>query len=77
MSTPAARRTRSFIATFVRDDAGLDLLEYALLSALIGLTGLVLFNLTPIMGTAYSNWNTNAQTNWTPCPPISSGLSCP
>jgi len=67
----------SFIATFVRDDAGLDLLEYALLSALIGLTGLVLFNLTPMMGTAYNNWNTNGQIKWTPCPPVSSGLSCP
>ena len=76
-SIPAIHRTTSWIAAFVRDDAGVDLVEYALLSALIGLTGLVLFNLTARMGTAYSNWNTNGQTQWKPCPPASSGLSCP
>src|ERR1051326_519642 len=50
MSTQSARRITSLVAGFVRDDSGVDLVEYALLSALVGLAGLVLFNLSTRMG---------------------------
>jgi Flp pilus assembly pilin Flp len=57
------------VAEFVRDDSGVDMVEYALLSALVGLAGIVLYNLSTNMGTTYGNWNNNAQTQWVPCPP--------
>jgi Flp pilus assembly pilin Flp len=69
MSTASARRMVSRLATLVRDDSGLDLVEYALLSALIGLSGLAIYSLSNNMGTAYINWNNNAQNSWEPCPP--------
>jgi len=70
MSTQSARRITSLVAGFVRDDSGVDLVEYALLSALVGLAGLVLFNLSTRMGTTYSNWNNNAQSQWVPDAPV-------
>ena len=69
MFTQSARRMTLRVAEFVRDDSGVDLVEYALLSALVGLTGLVLFGLSTRMGTAYSNWNSNAQSQWVPNSP--------
>jgi Flp pilus assembly pilin Flp len=69
MSTQSARRMTLRVAEFVRDDSGVDLVEYALLSALVGLAGLVLFNLSTRMGTAYTNWNSNAQSQWVPDSP--------
>jgi Flp pilus assembly pilin Flp len=52
------------------DDKGQDLIEYALLTAIIGISGLlVLQALAPRMSTAYRGWNTAAQNAWQPCPP--------
>jgi Flp pilus assembly pilin Flp len=65
----------SLLEKLVRDDRGLDLVEYALLSALIGLSGLAIYSLSNNMGTAYTNWNNNAQNSWVPCPP--GGCSTP
>jgi Flp pilus assembly pilin Flp len=57
-------------AWFGADDSGQDLIEYALLTAIIGISGLlVLSTFSGKMGTAYSGWNTAAQTAWQPCPP--------
>jgi Flp pilus assembly pilin Flp len=57
-------------ARFAADDSGQDLIEYALLTAIIGIAGLlVLSTFSNKMGTAYSGWNTAAQTAWQPCPP--------
>jgi Flp pilus assembly pilin Flp len=55
---------------FGADESGQDLIEYALLTAIIGIVGfLVMSTFSNRMGTAYSGWNTAAQTAWQPCPP--------
>jgi Flp pilus assembly pilin Flp len=52
------------------DDSGQDLIEYALLTAIIGISGLlVLSTISTKMGAAYSGWNTAGQNAWQPCPP--------
>ena len=57
-------------ARFLSDDGGQDLIEYALLTAIIGISGLlVLSSISTKMGTAYSGWNTAGQNAWQPCPP--------
>jgi Flp pilus assembly pilin Flp len=61
---------RDVAARFVSDDCGQDLIEYALLTAIIGISGLlVLSTISTKMGTAYSGWNTAGQNAWQPCPP--------
>jgi Flp pilus assembly pilin Flp len=55
---------------FVRDETGQDLIEYALLAGIIGISGVLLFPLiTDRMGAAYEAWITAAQNAWEPCPP--------
>ena len=45
----------------VRDDSGQDVIEYALLTAFIGLAGISVFELLrTTIGTTYGSWNTNA-----------------
>jgi Flp pilus assembly pilin Flp len=45
--------------SLLEDERGQDLIEYALLSATIGLAGIAVFNtLGGAMLTAYTNWNT-------------------
>ena len=52
------------------DDRGQDLIEYALLTAIVTLAGvLVLQALSPHMVTVYDSWNTAGQSAWEPCPP--------
>jgi Flp pilus assembly pilin Flp len=70
----ASRFTRALAAQFVSDDSGQDLIEYALLTAIIGISGLlILSTLSTTMGSAYSGWNAAGQTAWQPCPPQSVG----
>jgi Flp pilus assembly pilin Flp len=58
------------LAAVIADDGGQDLIEYALLTAIIGIAGLlVLSTLSTNMGTAYNSWNTAGQNAWQPCPP--------
>ena len=53
------------------DDRGQDLIEYALLAAIIGLAGsLVLPLVGPKMGNAFSSWGGQVYNNWTPSSPI-------
>ena len=55
-------------------DSGQDLIEYALLTAIIGISGvLILSMLSTTMSTAYSSWNKAGQDAWQPCPPQSVG----
>ena len=62
------------VAAVIADDSGQDLIEYALLTAIIGISGvLILSTLRTAMGTAYSGWNTAGQSAWQPCPPQSVG----
>ena len=61
--------TRAII-DFVVDDSGQDLVEYALLSGIIGIAGVLLFpSIATKMKAAYSSWELKAQTAWEPCPP--------
>jgi Flp pilus assembly pilin Flp len=58
------------IVRLLRDDAGQDLVEYALLSGIVGIASVLLL---PIIATAmhdaYVSWHTAAHTAWEPCPP--------
>ena len=70
--TLSSRRLVTLVTAFVRDESGDDLVEYALLAALIGLVGVFAFNtVSGKMGNAYSGWNANAQSKWVPDAPIS------
>ena len=71
MSTFNASRLATVLALqFISDDSGQDLIEYALLTAIIGISGvLILLALSNTMGTAYSQWNTAGQNAWEPGPP--------
>ena len=61
---------RAVAARFATDDSGQDLIEYALLTAIIGISGvLILSTLSSKMGAAYGGWNTAGQNAWEPCPP--------
>jgi Flp pilus assembly pilin Flp len=54
----------SAVKRLVREDDGQDLIEYALLSAFIGLAGVTVFNaMGATMATAYTNWNTAVQSD--------------
>ena len=65
---------RAVAAGVIADDSGQDLIEYAVLTAIIGISGvLILSTLSTTMGTAYSRWNTAGQNAWQPCPPQSAG----
>jgi Flp pilus assembly pilin Flp len=75
MSSPSYRCLTSLVAALVHDDRGDDMVEYALLSALIGLSGLAIYSLSTKMGTAYVGWDTNQQSIWTPCAPLPA--TCP
>ena len=58
------------VAAVIADDSGQDLIEYALLTAIIGISGVLIFStLSTTMGTVYTNWNTAGQTAWQPCDP--------
>jgi Flp pilus assembly pilin Flp len=55
---------------FIADDSGQDLIEYALLTAIIGISGvLILSVLSTTMGTSYASWDAAGQNAWQPCPP--------
>jgi Flp pilus assembly pilin Flp len=52
------------------DDRGQDLIEYALLAAIIGIAGsLVLPQIGPKMGGAFSSWGGQVYNAWTPSDP--------
>ena len=60
------------VAAAIADDGGQDLIEYALLTAIVGISGVLIFStLATTMGAAYSSWNTAGQNAWQPCPPQS------
>jgi len=60
----------SVVARFLSEEGGQDLIEYALLTAVIGISGLlILSTISTKMGTTYSGWNTAGQNAWEPCAP--------
>jgi Flp pilus assembly pilin Flp len=65
-----AQFARAVAAAVIADDGGQDLIEYALLTAIIGIAGLLVLSTLPTkMGAAYNSWNTAGQNAWQPCPP--------
>ena len=71
-----ARFIKAAAKRVLTDDRGQDLIEYALLTSIIGIAGLLaLSSLSGKMGTVYSSWDTAAQDAWQPCPP--QPASCP
>ena len=60
---------RHFFAHFFADERGQDLIEYALLASIIGVTSVLAFPLVGRMGTAFSGWGTGVQSLWIPDPP--------
>ena len=56
---------------FLVDESGQDLVEYGLLAAIIGLAGsLVLPQIGPKMGNAFSNWGGQVYNAWQPSAPV-------
>jgi Flp pilus assembly pilin Flp len=67
---------RGWVRAFVVDEGGQDLIEYALLSGIVGAAGALL--IPPIvtgMRTSYVAWQTGVRDAWEPCAPGAS--PCP
>ena len=66
---------KTMLRRFFFDDNGQDLIEYALLSAFIGIVGIVAWtNVQAAMNTTYGGWDTNVQSLSATTPdPIGSG----
>ena len=61
-------------ARFVSEESGQDLVEYALLTAIVTVASLTIFTLIRAnMGNAYGNWQYSGQTNWEPAAPTPPG----
>jgi Flp pilus assembly pilin Flp len=62
---------------FVREDAGQDIIEYALLSAFIGVVGILAWqNIGVGVLNAYTGWDTGVQ-GLSGCTPDPGGGGCP
>ena len=60
-----------FAARLWREEEGQDLLEYALLTGIVGISGIVLYtSVAPAMATAYESWNSAQEDLWEPDPPL-------
>jgi Flp pilus assembly pilin Flp len=71
-TAPAGRRSRGWrvLWRLLHEDRGQDLVEYALLTAIVGIAGiLALESVSGKMETAYRGWNDAVQAAWEPCPP--------
>ena len=74
---PRAVHLTSVLWTFVREEEGQDLIEYALLAAFVGVSGwLVLNSIGPTMLNTYNAWinpTTGTPSLWQPAEPWTSG----
>jgi Flp pilus assembly pilin Flp len=81
-----AGSTKSFVRTFARtlgrwysDESAQDLVEYAYLSAFVGLAGILVWAaIVTLLGARYADYNTGVQNQW--CPPNPDGTAtanCP
>jgi Flp pilus assembly pilin Flp len=70
---PAAGRRSTWvewIVAWARDERGQDLIEYALLTAAVGVAGIATWPfIATSIGTAYRALDTNTQSLWEPPPP--------
>jgi Flp pilus assembly pilin Flp len=70
------RTTAGLLRQLVREERGQDVIEYALLSALIGVVGIVAWqNIGIGVGNAYSWWDAGVQ-DLSSCTPDPGGLGC-
>jgi Flp pilus assembly pilin Flp len=61
---------RALATRFISDDSGQDLIEYGLLTAIIGISGvLILLTISANISPSYNGVNTRGQNAWQPCPP--------
>jgi Flp pilus assembly pilin Flp len=61
----------TMLTRLFREDGGEDMVEYALLTALIGLAGLLVLQLfTDVVGAVYTGWDAGVQGLWEPNDPI-------
>ncbi len=68
---------RRLVETWFRDDSGQDVIEYALLSALVGTVGLLIWqNIGTGISNAYSGWDSGIQ-SLSACTPDPGGGGCP
>ena len=69
---------RNLLTRFVTEDAGQDMIEYAILSALISTVGVFTWNnIGNGVNVAYGNWNVGVQELWEPNAPIAPPPSSP
>lgn len=62
------------LSRLLADDTGQDLLEYALLTAAIGLASIAVFDqIRTAIGVAYASWETGVNNLWVPSDPTGSG----
>jgi Flp pilus assembly pilin Flp len=67
----AADRLSRLLSQLVHDNDGQDLIEYALLTGIIAIAGILVFPTIQIkMADAYRDWNDNAQAIWETPPPL-------
>jgi Flp pilus assembly pilin Flp len=60
----------------LREDCGQDIVEYALLGALIGIVGILAWqNIAGGIGTAYTGWDSGVQ-DLSSCTPDPGGAGC-
>ena len=65
---------KNLLVRFVREDEGQDLVEYALLTSVIGFASVATFPvILNAIGTVYGTWETSMNTLWEPANPIGSG----
>jgi Flp pilus assembly pilin Flp len=65
---------KGWVFRLLVDDEGQDLIEYALLTTVIGLACIAVFDvIRTSIGTVYGTWNTSANANWYPPDPGASG----
>ena len=74
MMTSWSRRAARVLGRLLGQDDGQDLIEYALLTGIIAIAGILVFpTIQSKMADAYQDWNDNAQAIWEappPTPPI-------
>jgi Flp pilus assembly pilin Flp len=65
------RVARTLARRLLVEDAGQDLIEYAMLTMIVSIGSLLIFDsIRNKMGDAYEQWGTDIQDNWVPPPPL-------
>jgi Flp pilus assembly pilin Flp len=66
-----ADRLGRVLSRLVRAKSGQDLIEYALLTGIIAIAGILVFpTIQTKMAATYQAWNDGAQAAWQPDPPL-------